>query len=460
MSRTSEVKRLYTEGKDIDQICDILELNDRERRHQACAIIRKLSQGKQIGKTPKVLQVSDEQGEIIARCRSERKTLVEIAELTDLPIYVVSHYVKHNRITKPKKPKEIGKLEYYDKWVRELLTQGKSVKEIEQVTGKSFAYIYQRARELNIKFTFKESHDDIAELRRQGKTVFEIQEITGKDAHTISSKCRKIGLGITDEERQKEIENDIKRKTHSEEFARKYVTDKTGGRFEYVSGYINMDSRALVKCTHCGEIQERNFANLRNYRMLCLVCKYDEQREEARKQREEAKQIKRIESEKKAYEKERRRYINAAGSQKAFNICGGCGMILFRKGSWCDDCRRKRENKYREITRRAKIKSALVDSDITLDKLLRRDGYICHICGGMCDKSDFVKTDKAFIAGNNYPSIDHVVPLAKGGLHSWDNVKIAHRMCNSLKGDEYDEDEMEKQNSESHEGCRDLSAVI
>ena len=25
---------------------------------------------------------------------------------------------------------------------------------------------------------------------------------------------------------------------------------------------------------------------------------------------------------------------------------------------------------------------------------------------------------------------------------------------------EYDEDEMEKQNSESHEGCRDLSAVI
>ena len=91
-----------------------------------------------------------------------------------------------------------------------------------------------------------------------------------------------------------------------------------------------------------------------------------------------------------------------------------------------------------------KIEKALVDSDITLDGLLRRDGCACHICGGLCDVYDFIKTDKAFIAGNNYPSIDHVIPLAKGGLHSWDNVKVAHRICNSLKGDSYDKAEMEK----------------
>lgn len=36
--------------------------------------------------------------------------------------------------------------------------------------------------------------------------------------------------------------------------------------------------------------------------------------------------------------------------------------------------------------------------------------------------------------GDNYPSVDHIVPLAKGGLHSWDNVQLAHFKCNTLKG--------------------------
>lgn len=40
-----------------------------------------------------------------------------------------------------------------------------------------------------------------------------------------------------------------------------------------------------------------------------------------------------------------------------------------------------------------------------------------------------------FIAGNMYPSIDHVRPLSRGGLHEWGNVKLAHRICNSIKKD-------------------------
>lgn len=27
------------------------------------------------------------------------------------------------------------------------------------------------------------------------------------------------------------------------------------------------------------------------------------------------------------------------------------------------------------------------------------------------------------------------VPLAKGGTHSWGNVRVAHRICNSIKND-------------------------
>ena len=39
------------------------------------------------------------------------------------------------------------------------------------------------------------------------------------------------------------------------------------------------------------------------------------------------------------------------------------------------------------------------------------------------------------IVGKQYPSIDHVIPLAKGGLHAWSNVKLAHKGCNEQKGD-------------------------
>jgi 5-methylcytosine-specific restriction endonuclease McrA len=77
----------------------------------------------------------------------------------------------------------------------------------------------------------------------------------------------------------------------------------------------------------------------------------------------------------------------------------------------------------------------MVDKGITLEKLFRRDRGQCYICGGICDWNDFSIKDNAFIAGQTYPSIDHVKPLAKGGEHSWDNVKLAHFVCNSLKSD-------------------------
>jgi 5-methylcytosine-specific restriction endonuclease McrA len=33
------------------------------------------------------------------------------------------------------------------------------------------------------------------------------------------------------------------------------------------------------------------------------------------------------------------------------------------------------------------------------------------------------------------PTVDHIIPLARGGSHTWDNVQLAHHLCNSLKGD-------------------------
>ena len=76
-------------------------------------------------------------------------------------------------------------------------------------------------------------------------------------------------------------------------------------------------------------------------------------------------------------------------------------------------------------------KSQLVDKDITLEALYRRDSGVCYLCGKKCDWND--KTDKS--VGPAYPSIDHMIPIAKGGLHAWTNVKLAHFECNWKKSD-------------------------
>lgn len=85
-------------------------------------------------------------------------------------------------------------------------------------------------------------------------------------------------------------------------------------------------------------------------------------------------------------------------------------------------------------------KERVVDKDITLKKLYKHDEGICHICGKKCDLEDYWymtgKTGKEiFVAGDNYPVIDHVIPLNKGGVQSWENVKLAHKACNTKKGD-------------------------
>lgn len=74
----------------------------------------------------------------------------------------------------------------------------------------------------------------------------------------------------------------------------------------------------------------------------------------------------------------------------------------------------------------AKLHGAPAEIGITLSKLIKRDGLTCAICGIQC------------IYGGNYladlyPTMDHIIPLSKGGGHTWNNVQVAHRRCNISK---------------------------
>lgn len=58
-----------------------------------------------------------------------------------------------------------------------------------------------------------------------------------------------------------------------------------------------------------------------------------------------------------------------------------------------------------------------------------RDGFKCQICNKK------LAMDKKAPHPDS-PSIDHIVPLAKGGTHTWANVQAAHFLCNSKKSDQ------------------------
>lgn len=51
--------------------------------------------------------------------------------------------------------------------------------------------------------------------------------------------------------------------------------------------------------------------------------------------------------------------------------------------------------------------------------VLEREDGVCGICNEDVDPLDF--------------TLDHIVPTSRGGLHTLDNLQLAHRSCNSRK---------------------------
>lgn len=206
-----------------------------------------------------------------------------------------------------------------------------------------------------------------------------------------------------------------------------------GDAWEVVGEFISVDARIDIKCKHCGTVRDYPCASVRKGRknITCFKCKSIE---------EEQKAIEReIEKQKKKKQLELKRKLQAEEKQKKeeakWHECPVCGKLTNRPKYCSDKCCNKIGWKNNEIRRRSLIKEQLVDEDITLEKLYERDNGVCWLCGLKCNWNDFEYQDNWFIAGNFYPSVDHIKPLSKGGKHSWTNIRLAHRRCNSVKKD-------------------------
>lgn len=90
-------------------------------------------------------------------------------------------------------------------------------------------------------------------------------------------------------------------------------------------------------------------------------------------------------------------------------------------------CRKRASDRDRTRARRAATRGAEVET-VNYNVVFDRDAWRCGLCG--------VKTLRARRGSphDRAPVLDHIVPLSKGGKHTYQNVQCACNACNSKKG--------------------------
>lgn len=114
-----------------------------------------------------------------------------------------------------------------------------------------------------------------------------------------------------------------------------------------------------------------------------------------------------------------------------YATCAECKLsfVVGTRRRFCSEkCYKRYDNRIwtSKHRRRARHYGVNYDSSVTLQKALEHFGRICYLCNefimGRADSSD---PEQAVL--------EHIIPMAAGGTHTWDNVNVAHRRCNDIK---------------------------
>lgn len=193
--------------------------------------------------------------------------------------------------------------------------------------------------------------------------------------------------------------------------------------FEYVSGYINSDGWVNIRCKKCGTIKLVKAQMIRGKKnTVCNEC-IDRERninKQIKKMlRQQRLSIIQIQTERR--KEIRELYRKLKDNTIYINKCVRCNEEYIGKSvsKYCPKCRHRIRDKH---------------SNKSLKKLYERDKGICKICNGLCNWNDKKVINGTTVVGNTYPSIDHIIPLAKGGSDDWENLQLVHFKCNWLKG--------------------------
>lgn len=113
-------------------------------------------------------------------------------------------------------------------------------------------------------------------------------------------------------------------------------------------------------------------------------------------------------------------------------VCHECGCAFYseygsKRSAFCsDECGVRHARRDAKHIRRERFKDAFRDR-VYKAQIYKRDGFRCQICGRKVNMTVSVPHPLA-------PTMDHIVALANGGKHEPKNVRLAHFICNSLRG--------------------------
>lgn len=207
---------------------------------------------------------------------------------------------------------------------------------------------------------------------------------------------------------------------NADDSAAEKALQKCNTDWKYIGGYTGSDGFMIIKHS-CGYIVRKSCTTIRHHKVRCEVCetlerkqrKFEQKQQEA-KQREVTRFFKPVKKHK----------------QTAMKECPICGCFFYGGNKYCSsECAKEpARHRYAMKKNRRKEKGWTTESKtISLAKLYERDNGICYLCGKKCEYSEDYNS-------NTYPTIDHVVPIAKGGMDEWKNIRLAHRFCNLAKG--------------------------
>lgn len=269
----------------------------------------------------------------------------------------------------------------------------------------------------------------VRQQRLAGRSMKSIAEELGLTEGAVHSICAKVGCCGVMVSSEAWYENS--RRASKETGKRLMKTDEQLNEelrpfgFEYISGYEGCDSKVKIRCLKCGTDLERWYSFTRKEpHHYCPECQRIESvHRKARRRWHEA------------HQQELQKQAASKQIELRLAFCAECGQpfVVGKRSRYCStECAKRRANNHKD---RRLTAANIIDKDITLERLYRRDSGVCYICGKTCDWTDFIVVDDVTICGDDYPSIEHVEPISRGGLHSWQNVRLACRGCNNAKGD-------------------------
>ncbi len=301
------------------------------------------------------------------------------------------------------------------------------------ITGSSKMYcsdkcFREKRREQNME-SYRRNNDLYKKYDKERKCKECGKDISEKPMNTLfcSEECgqtwysREVrGHGSWEEYQE---ERDKQKEERLELLRQDTIKNWTIRDWKYIGGYTKGNSDIQMKCLHCNKIITIKIGEIINRKTYdCTI----ECIEEVNHKQEQAKLLERRQKKKEEWE---------TLPVKKCLICGKEFKSWQPSQVTCSvKCSKKHSNrKRREYSRLTKYDTEIIDYDITLDGLYERDNGTCHLCNELCDWDDYSRRDGAFIVGPSYPSIDHLIPRSKGGVHSWNNIKLAHHYCNTIK---------------------------